>query len=72
MSTTIPEALDNLRTKIAAAYSACEEKGAELPATKDASNLAQTIQAIPAVGATVFDFGNGDLSAFNWEGEITY
>lgn len=21
---------------------------------------------------TVFDFGNGDLSAFNWEGEITY
>lgn len=43
MSTTIPEALDNLRTKIAAAYSACEEKGAELPATKDAFNLAQTI-----------------------------
>lgn len=40
MSTTIPEALDSLREKIAAAYAACEEKGAELPEVQDAANLA--------------------------------
>jgi len=37
--------------------------------------LAQAVQDIPAGGddsATILDFGNGDLSSFNWKGEITY
>lgn len=73
MSTTIPEALDSLRTKIAAVYTACASKGAPLPATQNAENLAQAIRAIPderITDKTVFDFGNGDLSSFSWSGEI--
>lgn len=49
---TIAEEINDLKSRVSAAYDACEEKGAEMPEDKTTWNLSTTIQSIPAGGTT--------------------
>lgn len=48
MSTTIKQAIDSLKARIANAYAAVANKGGTLPTTQDSANLVSAIESIPA------------------------
>ena len=50
------QAIEDINNDISAAYTACENKGATLPAAQVSANLARTINSIPADGGTTADF----------------
>ena len=50
------QAIEDINNDISAAYTACENKGATLPAAQVSANLAGTINSIPADGGTTADF----------------
>lgn len=50
MSTTIKQAIEALKTRIAGAYEAVSAKGGTLPATQDSANLPSAIASIPSGG----------------------
>ena len=50
------QAIEDVNNDISAAYTACENKGATLPAAQVSANLAGTINSIPADGGTTADF----------------
>lgn len=55
---------------IASAYTACENKGATLPATQNSANLANTIDSIPTGGGGGDVVENPALRLIDWEGTI--
>lgn len=54
MSTTIKQAIEALKSRIAGAYTAIVAKGGTLPATQDSANLPSAIASIPS-GGSPFD-----------------
>lgn len=50
MSSTIKQAIQALKSRIASAYAAVETKGGTLPATQDSANLPAAIASIPSGG----------------------
>jgi len=52
MSSTIKQAIQALKSRVADAFAAVEAKGGTLPATQDTANLPAAIASIPAGGAT--------------------
>lgn len=52
MSSTLKQALQALKARVADAFAAIEAKGGTLPATQDTANLPAAIASIPAGGAT--------------------
>lgn len=47
---SIASAIQSAQAKVAAAYTACDDKGATMPATQNLANLPDTIDSIPAGG----------------------
>lgn len=47
---TIASEIQRIKTNIANAYDALENKGATMPATEDSANLASTVNTVPAGG----------------------
>ena len=54
MSSTIKQAIENLKGRIADAYTAVSTKGGTLPATQDSVNLPSAIDSIPNGGGEVY------------------
>lgn len=52
MSSTIKQAIQAIKSRVADAFAAVEAKGGTLPATQDTANLPAAIASIPAGGAT--------------------
>lgn len=52
MSSTIKQAIQALKSRVADAFAAVEAKGGTLPATQDTANLPGAIASIPSGGAT--------------------
>ena len=52
MSSTLKQAIQALKARVADAFAAVEAKGGTLPATQDTANLPAAIASIPAGGAT--------------------
>lgn len=67
---TIADALTAARTKIQAAYTKCNDKGATMPQTQDLSNLANCIDSISGGGTQPKYTGHVDtvgLQALGWD-----
>lgn len=59
MSSTIKQAIQALKSRVADAFAAVEAKGGTLPATQDTANLPAAIASIPAGGGGAYDFLKG-------------
>lgn len=69
MSSTLKQAMQALKGRIADAYTAISNKGGTLPATQDSANLSAAIASIPSGGTTPFYTGHIDetgLRAIGW------
>lgn len=55
MSSTIKQAIDALKNRVADAYTAVANKGGTLPATQDSANLPAAINSIPSGGGMITD-----------------
>lgn len=66
MSTTIKQAIEALKARIAVAYTEVSAKGGTLPATQDSANLPSAIASIPSGGGgEVYYIGNLSFGAEN-------
>lgn len=63
---SIRSQIDRINSNIAAAYTACSEKGATMPATENSANLADTIDTI----GTVLE--RKDVNFYDYDGTLLY
>lgn len=65
MSSTIKQAIEALKNRVADAYTAISAKGGTLPATQDSANLPAAIASIPAGGAkTIISSAFSSITSF--------
>lgn len=63
MSSTIKQAIEALKSRIADAYTAISAKGGTLPATQDSANLPTAIASIPSGSGVVIDLNGYSFDA---------
>lgn len=66
---SIVSEIQRIKNNIAAAYSACESKGADLPQLQNSNNLADTIDSIPQGSGTV---EQKDINFYDYDGTRLY
>lgn len=66
---SIASEIQRIKNNIAAAYSACESKGANMPQLQNSNNLADTINSISQGGISV---NKKDVNFFDYDGTLLY
>ena len=66
---SIASEITRINTNIAAAYTACSDKGATMPQTQNSANLADTIDSIPSGGGTLEE---SDVNFYDYDGTLLY
>lgn len=66
MSSTIKQAIENLKDRIADAYTAVATKGGTLPITQDSTNLPSAIESIPVGSGYTGHVDSVGLTAIGW------
>lgn len=69
MSSTIKQAIEALKSRVADAYTAIVAKGGTLPATQDSANLPTAIASIPSGSVEPDD---NDVRFWNYQGTLLY
>lgn len=67
---SIVSEIQRIKNNIAAAYSACESKGAELPQLQNSNNLATTIESISSGGSAPVERKN--INFYDYDGTLLY
>lgn len=67
---SVADQITRINNNIAAAYDACDGKGATMPVTENSDNLADTVASIPQGGGGAVE--EKDANFYDYDGELVY